>query len=83
MARRGLFYLSFVVFIGLVLLNSFCTAQEEVNCEQHNSCDSCTDESGCVWCESDSECVEGGFFGPSTLFPSCSDWKYKQCTSMT
>ena len=53
----------------------------DVDCSQHNDCDSCTDESKCVWCETDEECIDGGFFGPSSILPSCSNWKYKQCLS--
>jgi len=66
-----------VLTLCLALLFAVTWAQN-ANCN-HNSCDACTDESGCVWCESDLECVPGGFLGPHTALPSCSNWKHKQC----
>ena len=86
--KKGLIF----VFV-CILLFGFCLSQTSVStveennnvqadCAQLNDCDSCTDESTCVWCETDQECQNGGFFGPDTFFPSCSDWKWKQCFSM-
>jgi hypothetical protein len=50
------------------------------HCERKTSCSGCSDYTDCVWCESKKECRKGGFFGADHS-GSCSDWRWKQCST--
>jgi len=47
-------------------------------CSNSTSCSDCISSVSCLWCEGNSKCVDGqwyGVYGSS----SCSDWRWKQC----
>jgi len=46
-------------------------------CEALSGCSSCTGSKDCVWCNSDSVCRSGTWYGASN---TCSNWRYQQCT---
>lgn len=52
-------------------------------CAERLGCDNCTSSSSCVWCESDSKCLDGHWYGPDgEIITGCSDWRWKQCSGM-
>ena len=73
--------LALLVVLSCFTFCVYCQEEAPVDCGGLTTCDACTDESSCVWCETDLTCVNGGFFGPSTFFPSCSSWRHRQCLS--
>lgn len=47
-------------------------------CGTITDCGACIDASGCGWCDSTDECLDGGFFGPES--GDCDDWDWYSWT---
>jgi len=49
-------------------------------CAAYSDCSSCVEARNCLWCETDSVCKEGNFYGiKGELFSGCDDWRWGQC----
>ncbi len=47
------------------------------SCIGYNSCTSCTDSGGCLWCESIHKCVHDTVYPESFLYGQCLGWNGK------
>eukprot|EP01112_Ceratiomyxa_fruticulosa_P012506 TRINITY_DN3464_c0_g1_i1.p1 TRINITY_DN3464_c0_g1~~TRINITY_DN3464_c0_g1_i1.p1 ORF type:complete len:204 (+),score=26.80 TRINITY_DN3464_c0_g1_i1:504-1115(+) len=51
------------------------TSTDATNCPQYSSCSDCVQQFHCVWCDSESTCETGDWYGSN----ACSSWEWKQC----
>jgi len=58
-------------------LLSFSIFIQADDCTSYSPCSSCTKSLSCVWCNDNSQCVNGTIVGPNQ---SCKDWRWMQCT---
>ena len=49
-----------------------------LTCSERKDCKECVQSLECVYCETQSTCVDGNVFGPSNK-TDCTNWRYKQC----
>jgi len=50
-------------------------------CADYNVCGNCSGEWNCVWCETDSKCLDGSIYGPNeNPFTGCGEWRWRQCS---
>ena len=75
------------LFLVLLFSCASCVSGEDqpknntaTSCAALTNCGDCTDDRDCVWCETDGNCQDGGFYGVSgELFGGCRDWRWGQC----
>jgi len=81
--RQVLCALLALFFLGQVQAALELTEKDVANstgCAANSDCSSCVDARNCLWCESDSVCKEGNFYGiKGELFGGCDDWRWGQC----
>jgi len=52
------------------------TGNQPDDCEGKGACSDCVTSTNCVWCQDESSCRTGVWYGP---LQTCSDWRWKQC----
>lgn len=52
------------------------TGNQPDDCEGKGDCSDCVTSTNCVWCQDESSCRTGVWYGP---LQTCSDWRWKQC----
>ncbi|KYQ91160.1 hypothetical protein DLAC_08072 [Tieghemostelium lacteum] len=59
-------------------VNTSSEATNATGCAKYTSCSDCAAENHCVWCEGDSICSDGTFYGSKPL-STCKDFRWRQC----
>jgi len=53
------------------------TTVDNSKCDTKKTCSDC-ESSSCIWCDSNSQCISGDWYGPPRD-TDCSDWRWQQC----
>jgi len=61
---------------GVATTDSSTTGNLPDDCEGKEACSDCVTSTNCVWCQQESSCRTGVWYGP---LQTCSDWRWKQC----
>lgn len=62
--------------IPIAFVLSLLISLSYAGCDQYKGCGECTSDVRCVWCNTNSSCDAGSFYGGEH---HCKGWQWRQC----